>query len=451
MNSRKIKSISTLLMLTLFRVPTARALETFFEEESTLPRVQVALVVRGGSVDDPAGKEGLTQFLGELLLRGTKTRSREALNEAIDQLGAEIGAETRQEALILRGAVLSRNLETFLGIFRDVVLNPAFNPVEIKKLKQEVISALLEETGRDTALSMRDFNHLLFGNHPYSRSPLGRIKQVQSFTEADLRAHYLRLFAQNRLLLIGLGDAKESAMSNWGSNLVTTMPAESKLPELKAPTAPAKTVLQIVDKPNRTQTQIEIGQIGVTALDPDYFALHIGNHAFGGRSFQARLMVEIRVKRGWSYGAYSQFRQGVVPKSWQIHLFPASKDAAPALRKTLEMVGALQTDGITDSEFKFAQDSLINGAGFAYNTSKKRMENRIVEKLLGLPDGFVMNQASHLQKVKREQVNAALKKFLKPDALAISVLATASELKAPLTKAAGVKSEEVKVVPFNAE
>jgi zinc protease len=182
--------------------------------------------------------------------------------------------------------------------------------------------------------------------------------------------------------------------------------------------------------------------------DPLYFPLYVANHAFGGGSFSSRLMVEIRVKRGWSYGAGSNFRYGTQPRSWGLSLFPASLYTHLALGHTLKMVEELKDRGITQEEFDFAKQSLINNAGFSYNTPGKRVENILLERTLNLPDGFIKNSENEIRRVSLDQVNASLKKFLKPEDLQIVVLCTAKDLKDKLAAAAGVRSDKVQIVDY---
>ena len=226
---------------------------------------------------------------------------------------------------------------------------------------------------------------------------------------------------------------------------------DSNLAKVPVPEAIQQEKLLLVDKPDRTQTQITGGQIGVQMTDPSFFPLYLGNHAFGGGSFSARLMTEIRVKRGWSYGAYSYFKQSREPRSWQFYLFPAAKDTPAALELTLQLVKDVQERGIKADEFNFAQQSLVNSAGFMYNTSRKRVENKLMERTLGLPDGFMKSYGPRLQAVTLNDVNSALHNFLHPDKLAIVVLATAKDSKAKIAKAAGLPENQIQVVPYNKE
>jgi zinc protease len=182
--------------------------------------------------------------------------------------------------------------------------------------------------------------------------------------------------------------------------------------------------------------------------DPDFFPLYVGNFILGGPSFSSRLMTEIRVKRGWSYGANSGFRFGIEPRYWRAHLFPASKDSPPALAETLKLIEQLKTGGVTADEFAFAQSSIVNKSGFMYNTPSKRVENALLEKTLDLPAGYMKSYGPSVAHVTRDEVNQAVAKFLKPSELAITVVGTASELKEPLAKAVGIPVNEVVVKSY---
>jgi predicted Zn-dependent peptidase len=111
----------------------------------------------------------------------------------------------------------------------------------------------------------------------------------------------------------------------------------------------------------------------------------------------------------------------------------------------------LKNQGLTSDKFEFAKKSLINSSGFMYNTPKKRVENKLLEKTLKLPDGFMKSYAGELKSVNLSKVNDALKRFLTPDRASIAVLGTAKELKAPLAKSAGVSENEVEVIHYTLE
>jgi zinc protease len=341
-----------------------------------------------------------------------------------------------------------------MALVQELVTQPSFPASEINKLKSEIVSAILEGQGRDAGLGGQKFTRFLFKGHPYGNEIMGTIKDIKKLTREQISRHYERALRNSSLLVVGAGDAPMAGVQAWASKLAQARPDDAKYPAFPTAAAPAESAtrrVQIVDKPERTQTQINFGQIGVRMTHPDFFPLYLGNYSFGGGSFSARLMVEVRVKRGWSYGANSYFRHGLQPRSWQVHLFPAEKDTPAALALTLAMVEDLANKGITSAEFEFAQQSLVNSAGFTFNTPVKRVENKLLERTLNLPDGFMRTFGPEVQKLRLDQVNTALKQFLKPGQLVVSVLGTAKNLKAPIAQAAGVKTEEVEVVPYTEE
>lgn len=430
---------------------TARAVEVSFEQDSSLPLIYLNVVVKEGSASDPSGSFGMTNFMGEMLLRGTQSRTKEQIDLELDQMGARLEVETRPESLIFRGAVLSSQLKPFLQLLGEILTQPSLPPVELRKLKNEIVSALLEEQSRDSGLANRRFNSFLFQGHPYGKPVLGTVKDVEKFTAQAVLAHYSRLIRDHKLLVLGTGAAETKEINEWANSLGATRAGGEEPKRLSAPQNGSGLRVLIVDKPERTQTQIYAGQIGVRFTDPRFFPLYLGNHAFGGGTFSARLMQEIRVKRGWSYGAGSAFRSGSQPRMWFVHLFPAAKDTPQALALSLKMIGELKIQGITPAEFDFSKMSLVNSAGFIYNTPQKRVENLLAEKTLGLPDGFMKSYGAEVAGLNLEQVNAALKDFLKPEQLAVVVLGTAKELKPKLAKELGIPESQIQVSPYTVE
>lgn len=438
--------------LTLTSVVAARdaraAIEVAFEEDDQLPLVYVSVALRAGAVTDPKDQAGLTRFVSEMVLRGTKKRDKEQINLLLDQLGSSLEVETRSESTIFRGAVLKDSLPEYMDLMYEILTQPSFPEREIKKLKAETISALLELRGNDRSLAQKHFREFLFDDHPYSKNPLGTIGAVERFNREQVQAFYDRIFREKRFLVVGTGDTSKSALDAWAKKLAQARPGGDEPKELADPAMPQKRKLQIVDKPDRTQTWIYAGHVGVRPTDESYFPLYVANHAYGGGSFSARMMTEIRAKRGWSYGAYSYFLHGTEPHSWQFMLFPASKYTPEALDLALKMATDFKTKGLSAEEFEFARTSLINSDGFRYDTPKKRAENILEERLLNLPDGFNRTYGENLKKVSLEDANKAVAKFLNPDNFAITVLATAKDLKSKLAKAAGVPEKDVKVTDF---
>lgn len=448
----KLKVTLCLLLVGSFVSASAHAIEVKFERDTTIPMVYLNVAIKAGAAHDPKGQSGASNFMGQMLRRGTLHKSKNEIDLAFDQIGAQLEVETRSEALILRGATLSKKLPEFLNLLRELITEANFPESEIIKLKREVVSKILEERGKDGALARTKWEEFLFTGHPYGNPVKGTIGDIEKLKRRDIVQQYDRFFQDQHILVVGSGDSESALIDTWAKGISEKRPNRKRKDDIQMVSAPSihtKRRVEILDKPERTQTQVFIGQNGVRMTDPEYFPLYLGNHAFGGGSFSAKLMVEIRVKRGWSYSAYSYFRQGLQPRSWQTFYFPATKDTPEAIALGLQLITDLKENGITKDDYEFAKASLVNSSGFMFNTPQKRVENILLERTLQLPDGFMKSYGKKLEEVSWSEVNASFKKFLKPEALSILVLGTAKEIKTKIAKATNVPENEILVVPFN--
>jgi zinc protease len=185
--------------------------------------------------------------------------------------------------------------------------------------------------------------------------------------------------------------------------------------------------LTLVDKPERTQSQILLGQPAPAWGDPEFLALQVGTTAFGG-TFTARLMNEVRSKRGLSYGASARVGQGRGPRSLITHVFPSLEQT----RETLELVLALYRDwakdGLTDDEVAFAKGYLANSFAFNIATPEERLDLRIAIALAGMPADHGATYVERVRKVTPAEVRHALR-HLRPDDLELCIVSTAEELR----------------------
>jgi zinc protease len=352
------------------------------------------VVFRGGSSIDPVRKGGTTDLMAKMLLRGTKNKTKAQIDLLLDQLGGAVTIATQSEHWIIQGSVLSKNIKPFVELLIEILTAPSFQASEFIKLKNEHLAHLNNLMDQDQALLQLRFQQEFFKGHPYARPSFGTVSEVRGIQVSDVVSFYKNTLPLQGHLILGVGDASESDIDPLESALRRTFPSSARFSDYKSlPFKRLQPRVVIFDKPDRTQTQIMIGQVGLPATSPDLDPILLSNHVFGGDSFHSRLMKELRVKRGWTYGAKSQIKLATQPHLWGIHFFPKSADTAPAIKETLKMITSFRDVGISADEFQFAQSALVNGAGFDFNTASKRLENKLLEKLLGLPDGFQQNQA----------------------------------------------------------
>jgi zinc protease len=420
------------------------------ETSRALPLVSMTIATRAGATDDPAGKEGLLRLSCRLVRRTGAGLTTEALDERIDTLGSSLSVDVGHSTATFHAAVISRSLDAFGDLLVGVLGRPSLSEDELSKLQRETVAELVDARDHDRELGQRWFRQKLFREHPFGRPVGGTTASVGAVGPADVRATYERTICASNLVFAFAGDIDHERASSLARKISGALPTGAISPDkVPEPALRSGRHLVVVDKPERTQTQILIGCLGTHPQDPDHVALHVGSTIFGG-TFTARLMNEVRSKRGWSYGAYSSLPYDRHRRGFSLWTFPKASDAAPCIELELDLLKKWWDEGVTPKELAWAQRYLVRSHAFAVDTASKRVSQTLDEELYGLPPGYHTNYVDQVRAVTLEQINAAIRARITPDDLLVTVVGTASEIQAPIERAiAGLASTEI--VPFETD
>jgi zinc protease len=418
------------------------------ETSRALPIVSLTIAERTGALEDPPGKEGLFRMTSRLIRRTGAGLSPEELDLRIDSLGGALGVEVGQSAATFQGTVISRSLEAFSELLIGVLSKPGLTDHEFGKLKRETLAELVESRDHDRDLAQRWFGRKLFAGHPYGRSVSGTENSVNSVNRDDVGSLYSLVTTSKNLVFAFAGDIDSARANSIAERIAAALPAgEMRVDSIPEPAMRPGRHLVIVDKPERTQTQILIGCLGTHPHDPDHLALHVGNTIFGG-TFTARLMQEVRAKRGWSYGAYSSAPYDRHRRSFTMWTFPKASDAAACITLELELLEKWVSAGVSAKELAWAKRYLVRSHAFAVDTATKRVGQALDEEVYSLPEGYHSEYTERIRALSLEDVNAAIQRRITPDNLLVAVVGTASEIESSV-RAAIPKLESTEIIPFD--
>jgi zinc protease len=419
------------------------------EEDRSLPLVQFSLVSEDGSVLDPEGKEGLMRLTTRLMRRSAGGLDANEVDERLDRMGGSLGVDVSTSAIGFSGAVLGRSLDTFVDLVGAALREPALPEAELERLKRETLAEIVEALDDDRRLARTWFRRTLFAGHAYGRGSTGTRDSILGLGPADVRWAYDRLYHESPLCLALSGDVGASEVERIALRVA---PADSgKLERTARPEAPkplSGPKLLIVDKPERTQTQILIGTLGTHASDADHTALIVANTVFGG-AFSSRLMQQVRAERGWSYGAYSSLPIERARQAFSMWTFPKASEAAACLELELSMLSSWVDSGITKEELEWAKHYLVRSHVFSSDTAAKRLGLRQDELLLDLPEGYHAEFTERVASVTLAQANAAVRARISPENVLVVVLGTAPDIRQGLTLVMP-KGTEVDIVAWDA-
>jgi len=422
----------------------------YLVESHELPLVDISVSFRTGSALDPQKRLGLSRVMARMLRRGAAKWTGDDIEDSIDRLGSELSLDVAPSTINVHLQVIRRNLEPFLALVTDILARPTFPEDELARLQRESVAEIIESRDHDSSLARKFFRQALFGEHPYGRGSSGTTKTIPTITRAEVVETHGKHLRQGNAVLGIAGDVTEKDVKSVILPMIAALgsgpaPKDTTI----EPTVPKGRRLFFVDKSARTQTQILIGGLGTHANDRDHIPLHVANTVFGG-TFTARLMREVRSKRGWSYGAYSRLPIDRQRESFSMWTFPASTDAAACIALELELLEDLLEKGITAQELAFAQSYLSESYAFDIDTPFKRVRQAVDEELFGLPTDYHTAYVEHVRAVKLDEANAALRTRISRDDLTVAMVGTASDIEEAVRKAIPRLSSNA-IVPFDSE
>lgn len=391
----------------------------------SLPLVSLTVSFRRGGTSDPQGKDGLLRLMLRLMRRGSSTRSANEIDDLVDRLGAEVAVEVAPTSSTLHAQVVSRNLDPFVDLLAELLQSPAFDESELERLRRETEADLQEARDSDRGLANLWFRRSVFADDPYSRSANGRLSSLPSLTLADVRAVYAETVRKGNVVVGICGDISLEKAQSVHTRLLAGLPNGASAPLVfEEARGPVGRSLIFVDKPERTQTQILVGRLGTHPHDADHVALSLANTAFGG-TFTARLMQEIRAKRGWSYGASARLSIDQRRHAFSIWTFPAAEQAADCLALELSLWQTFYDKGISKREHRFFKNYLERSYAFEIDTAQKRLTQSVDVDLLRLPADYYSGYLKTLGAVSKEDADQAVRTRLDPKDYVVVVVGTA--------------------------
>jgi len=420
---------------------------TFIERDPALPVAHCTIAFDLGSLVDPVGKEGACSLLFRLLRRSVPGLTPTEVEQRLDSLGASVGVDVGRSVAALQATYLSRSSDAFSQLLVSMLASPPSDEAEFLRLKAEVQAEWVDSLDNDALIARRFFTRHIFAPHPYARLTSGTPQSIERIELADLKLIHQRVVNQARLIASFSGDVTTAQVEALMDQLALHLPTSSDYVQAPCddPVVLPGRHLYFVDKPERSQVQILMGCAGAHPKDADRTALYVGNIIFGG-TFSARLSREVRINRGWSYGAYSQLSHDRARQSFSMWTFPQASDAAACIQLELELLEQLIERGVTKSELVAAKKYLLNSHAFSIDTASKRATLALDEQLYSLPP--LSTFKDRVSGVTVDQIHQALRSRLSAQNLVVVVLGTKDPLLSAIEASiAGLSASQV--MPFD--
>jgi len=399
-------------------------IRVFGIEHDELPLIQFSITLRGGMLLDDPDKIGVANLMTDIMMEGTQNKTPIELEEAIDELGAFVNMYTTRESIVIRANCLSSKFTKVFDLAEEILFEPRWDEKEFKRIKDETIENIKRRKVNPSVVASDVFNKLTYGkDHKLANSTLGTEASVAAITIDEMKAFYASNFSPTVTHITVVGDITRGGALNVFQALEKWEQKEVRLPVLATPPTLKKSKLYFVDFPNAKQSQIRIGNPGLTYTDPDYYKATVMNYKLGG-SFNGFLNLILREEKGYTYGARSNFSGTHYPGT-----FVAS--AGVRSTATFESVEIFKDEltkyrkGLSDEDLQFTKDALIKSNARRFETLGALMGMLDQIATYDLPDDYVKNRETIVREITKVSHRQLAQKYIDPDKMVFLVVGDA--------------------------
>jgi len=392
-------------------------LKVLVVENHKLPTVSYTLTMDNAPYAE-GNKKGVSDMVSALMGSGTKKISKDAFNEEIDFLGANIGFGSQSAY----GAGLSKYSNRILELMADGALNPVFTQEEFDKQKSQILEGLKSNEKSASAIAGRVGNVLVYGkNHP--NGEYLSEETLNNVTLADVQANYNTYFVPGNAYLVVVGDVKVKDVKKQIEKLFGSWkPAKAPNVSYSDPKDVQYTQINFVDVPNAVQSEISVTNVvNMKMTDKEYFATLLANQILGGGG-EGRLFLNLREAHGWTYGAYSSIGGSKYVSEFSSSTSVRNAVTDSAVVEILNELKKIKTDLVSEEDLKNAKAKYVGS--FVMNMEKPSTVARyaLTTETQGLPKDFYENYIKNINAVTPQDIkNAANKYFLDQNARIVIV------------------------------
>jgi zinc protease len=405
-------------------------------EDHRFPAVTAQFLIAGsGGLNEPRELPGLAWMTAQMLTEGTKKRSSRELTEEVARLGATLnaGADFGSEGASISASGLSDNFEEWFALVVEVLLEPSFPAQELQRLVGRTKVNLRQQRSQPNFLVNERFSQAVYGSHPaavVSTTP----EALDQLTPERLAAwHRERYVPQNAILGVA-GDVNAAALKakleKWLAAWKRTDQPDVLPPD---PKPVAKKQIHLVDRPKSEQTTLWLGNIAIKRTDPDYPAMVVMNRVVGGGA-SARLFLNLREEKGYTYGAYSTLQAERYAGPWRAFANVRTEVTEGAMTEFLNEINRIRNEKVPAAELEEAKRAMVANFALSLEQPAQLLSYAITRKIYNLPDDYWEKYPAQLLAVSAEDVQRVARKYINPDALQIAAVGDASRIREVMEK-----------------
>jgi zinc protease len=406
----------------------ANGLRVVVVEQRRLPLVSFRLAFRSGDSSDPPDLPGLTDVMTDMLVEGTESRTSRQIAEEVARYGATLAAGASSDYLAVAASSLAAYADEILELLAEVTLRPTFPENELALAKANAQQNLIAQRAQPSFLASEAVARVLFGQHPYAV-----VASTPEGIEALAREHLVRqhraLLVPNNAVLLVVGDVSrghvvaqaEKLFGGWARG-------EVQAPQFPAPPEQTERVAYLVNRPGSAQTNILVANTAIKRTDPDYFHVLIMHTILGGNA-SARLFMNLREEKGYTYGAYTQLDARRLAGSFRATTEVRGGVTGASLKEIFYELDRIRDEDVSDKELSDAKAYLTGIFPIRLETQEGLVDQLVQIRVHDLAPDYLETYRERIQRVTKEDVRRAARRIVTPDRAAVVVVGDGAQIR----------------------
>jgi predicted Zn-dependent peptidase len=307
---------------------------------------------------------------------------------------------------------------------KKVLRTPIFDQKVLDRYRGDVLSEMEQRNASTSDIESREWQFLLYGDHPCT-TPYRRTEQsVKSITREDVIAFHKKYFFPKNFILAVSGDFKTKEILAKLDALLAGWPDQTlNLPAISDQVPDPKPGVYMIKKEDVNQSRIRVGHIGVKRDIPDQYALLVMNDILGGGGFTSRIVRRVRSDEGLAYNAGSAFERPVLfPGTFRAWFQTKHATGAFGTRLIFDEIGRIRTEKCDAEIVDNAKASFISDVVNPFGSKSNMVNTFADDDYTGRPDDYWQNYTKRIAAVTPDDVLAAAQKYLHPDKLVFLVV-----------------------------
>ncbi len=401
-------------------VTTPGGIDAWLVEDHTIPFTALEIRFVPGAALDRPGKRGAVNLMAGLLEEGTGDLDAQEFAAARDELAASFDYDAYDDSVGVSARFLTENRDEAVDLLRRSIVEPSFPKDAVARVKDQVLSIIAADSTDPVAIAEREWGARAFPDHPYGVPVEGTTDSVEALGRADMVQAHRDALVRDHVYVAAVGDITPDALGALLDDLLGDL-RQSSAAESPGDAGwhiePGVDVVEF-DTP---QSVVVFGHEGIPRDDPDFFTAYLLNEVFGGGGFQSRLMDEVRVKRGLTYGIGTY----LAPREYAEALLG---QAASANESTAALVDVVREEweriskGITEEELEEAKTYLTGAYPLRFDGNSNIAEILVGMQVDDLPISYIATRNDEIEAITLEDADRVAERLYRPEDLSFLIV-----------------------------